>query len=105
MVEDGEEEYRQLPRGVPTLTYARLLDPLPLSSLSSENNDKVSDKDDLEVDGDFVVVKEQGSALMRFPVAHVFPRGLSDQVRGHHHHHHHHHDDQDAVVVDSDGLM
>jgi hypothetical protein len=27
---EEEEQYRQLPRGVPTLTYARLLDPAPV---------------------------------------------------------------------------
>ena len=74
--EEEEEQYRQLPRGVPTLTYARLLDPSP----SSDNSVTAAGQDDLEVDGDFVTVKEPGQALSRFPVAHVFPKGMSDQV-------------------------
>lgn len=75
--EDEEEQYRQLPRGVPTLTYARLLDPSPTADSAGGG---LGGQDDLEVDGDFVSVKEHGQALARFPVAHVFPKGMSDQV-------------------------
>jgi hypothetical protein len=74
--EEEEEQYRQLPRGVPTLTYARLLDP----SLSADSTGAGAGQDDLEVDGDFVTVKEPGQPLSRYPVAHVFPKGMSDQV-------------------------
>jgi len=75
--QEEEEQYRQLPRGVPTLTYARLLDPSPV--VDSGAPGVGINQDDLEVDGDFVTVKEPGQALARYPVAHVFPKGMTDQ--------------------------
>eukprot|EP00602_Paraphysomonas_sp_CaronLab_P008587 CAMPEP_0185034294 /NCGR_PEP_ID=MMETSP1103-20130426/24034_1 /TAXON_ID=36769 /ORGANISM="Paraphysomonas bandaiensis, Strain Caron Lab Isolate" /LENGTH=1149 /DNA_ID=CAMNT_0027570895 /DNA_START=22 /DNA_END=3471 /DNA_ORIENTATION=+ len=62
-----EDAATVMPRGVPTLSYIRVL---------SQDDSQASD---IAIDGDFVSIVEPGQPTTRHEVAHVFERGITDQ--------------------------